>query len=127
NYAFLKAEPTLGGVHQTSCAIFGQPGNALRFERVDALGASGEAAKAEGNTIFLYNTAKNRNRHTAANMIHEIGHYINAKLGGAILDGIPNLNSPLGQLRDGKLKLANGTDFSGQIVALDKARDGMQP
>lgn len=128
NYAFVKAEPGLASIHGASCAIFGQAGRTLRFEHTQRDAGSSEVAATIGNRILLFYDEKTPVKpQSPANLIHEIGHYFNARLGGAIDNpGGINPTSPLGRLAHGELNVG-GRDISGEVVSrvLDAARSGM--
>jgi hypothetical protein len=117
SYAFWKTDPSLGGVQGAACAAFR---GTLNFQLLT--GFSG--ALTVGNTIYLY-AQVGSSVQSAANIIHEIGHYFNAKLGGAIDNpGGPAPTSPLGMLRDGVLKVG-AEDISGEMVDPGQFRRGM--
>ncbi len=54
--------------------------------------------------------ARNGAAHSALNIVHEFGHFINVRLGGC--PSAPAPSSPLGQLAAGQLKDANGNPIS---------------
>lgn len=111
NYAFVKAEPGLASIHGASCAIFGQPGKTLRFEHIKREVGSSEVAVTIGNRILLFYDEKDTVKpQIPANLIHEIGHYFNARLGGAIDNpGGISPTSPLGRMAKGELNVGGET------------------
>jgi hypothetical protein len=117
NFALYKASPTQGSISATSCAIFGRPDKKLKIVRVET---TGEGAETAGNEVRIFNTT---NPQTAANLIHEIGHVINTRLGGW---GDPIRDtSPMGRIVRGEL-MVGGIDLSLDDVAYDGARQGMR-
>jgi hypothetical protein len=102
SYAFWKADSSLKGVQDAACKVFR---GVLNFRIVTAPNGSTVAAELIGNSIILY-VNDIISVQSAANIIHEIGHYFNAQLGGAI-DNPGGLapTSPLGRLAAEELKV----------------------
>ncbi len=104
-YAFQSKQTSLGTLQQTACQIFRSGAQQLRIHRVNTTGQGGETF---GDRIDLYNNSGNV--HSALNIVHEFGHFINVRLGGC--PSAPAPSSPLGQLAAGQLKDANGNPIS---------------
>jgi len=100
-YAFQKTDPTLGSVHETACRIFRHRYNQLTITR---RGQQQQGGETFGWRIDLYDNSSIP--HTSENIVHELGHFINFRLGGSPANPAPG--SPLGLLAAGQLRDSYG-------------------
>lgn len=129
SHAFYKLEKTSGpavkrfsSLHDTACKIFAHGSQKLIIDRLNQDGANGTVAETQVPYIKLYNKSV---PHIAQNIAHEIGHFLNYRLRGAIDQNPVVTTSPLQQLVTGELKDSNGSVISKVVGTVWSRGEGL--